>query len=293
MQRAPAQRSFAAIGRHQAKLCAPTHPPAPTRPARPTISPGRNVRFTSRMPPVRCQSPAAQHDFAWGDQRFGKPADKSRPPSGESSSARPAWAMDRVSRAAVAQYGDRGPRAPPAPPDVRAIKDADALLAPFAHHAMQISASLPESAAVGSSMMSACAWLPSARAISTNVLRHAERAASVSGSISAPTRASKSTAWRRCAAQSTRPKMWFLFSRARWFPRREFAKPARLLVDSGDASALVSRGEDAPPAGHARAICPHRLHRARDDLDQGGLARAVLAHQRVHLADAEFEADAT
>jgi hypothetical protein len=73
---------------------------------------------------------------------------------------------------------------------------------------------------------------------------------------------------------------------------RQLAEQLRLLVDGGDAGVEGGRGVAAAeaPAGHLDAAVVGGLGPA-DDLDEGGLARAVLPHQRVHLPGTDVEVD--
>jgi hypothetical protein len=66
-----------------------------------------------------------------------------------------------------------------------------------------------------------------------------------------------------------------------------------LLVDHADAGALgVQRVREGDPAAEERDLALVRLVGAPEDLHQRRLAGAVLAHERVDLADAAGEVDA-
>ncbi len=73
-------------------------------------------------------------------------------------------------------------------------------------------------------------------------------------------------------------------------PNRQRGDEVELLVDGGDPR---REGVDRPREGRRRAadLDPPRIRpvRARHDLDQRALARAVLADERVHLARADLE----
>ena len=72
---------------------------------------------------------------------------------------------------------------------------------------------------------------------------------------------------------------------------RQLAEQLRLLVDGGDAGVEGGRGVPAEALpGHLDRALVGGLG-AGDHLDQGGLARAVLADQRVHLPGTDVEVD--
>ncbi len=73
---------------------------------------------------------------------------------------------------------------------------------------------------------------------------------------------------------------------------RQLAEQLRLLVDGGDAGVEGGRGVAAAEAlpGHLDGALVGGLGPA-DDLDEGGLARAVLPDQRVHFPGTDVEVD--
>jgi hypothetical protein len=73
-------------------------------------------------------------------------------------------------------------------------------------------------------------------------------------------------------------------------PHGEFGDEVELLVDDRDAGRLRDGGRrDVPGPAVQEDLAPVRVVGPAQDLDEGALAGAVLAHEREHLAAAQVE----
>ena len=164
--------------------------PAPTRPASPTISPARTLKRD--VPHARARgTPGCGSRVpraAARAVRAPKTADISRPTMSEMSvDAVHPGRLPRVDPPAVAQHRDPVGELEDLVEAVRDVHDARAPCAHLAHSASRRATSCAGSAAVGSSMITMRASLPSARAISTSCCSAIESSlAGRSGSIARP-----------------------------------------------------------------------------------------------------------
>ena len=178
---------------------------------------------------------------------------------------------------------------------MRDVDDARPAARSSATRAKRRSASVSASEAVGSSMIRTRACAPTARAISTSCCSGMRsEPASASGSTVAPdSRQERGRALAPLPPIDAPPGASRLQAEGDVLGDRQVGEQGGLLVDRGDAQRRASSGS-ARSRGRPAMVDGARVRRvgAGDDLDQRGLARAVFADQRVHLARAQVEGHA-
>ena len=268
--------------------------PAPTRPASPTISPARTVKVMSRNTPARVSPSTSSTTSPTSAGSFGNSSVTSRPTIWRTSSSTVVSAIGVVSMyepsritVTVSQRANTSSKRcemnSSARPSSRRLRAT----------AKSRSTSTPESAAVGSSMMSTRASSEMALAISMICWSAIERpSVTRSGSSATPRRSKISTASARIALRSIRPDaVGRLAAHEDVLGHRQIGEERRLLVDDRDARGLRLRGAgEVDRLAVEQEVARIAAVEAGDDLDERRLARAVLADQGVDRAAVEREA---